>query len=79
MQEHVSKKLINAEVTGQEEMKTHHRSQVYATTFKDIGSYKRQDIDDEKILGHCWYIVHNRCFLFVPYMCNYYYIRPQNY
>ena len=65
MQEHVGNKLIDAEVACQEKVQTQQGGQVYPTTLKHISCYKRQDIDDEQILGHCRYIVHNRCFLFV--------------
>ncbi len=58
MQEHISNKLIEPEVASQEKMQAKHGGQIYATALKNIGSYKRQNIDDKQILGHCRYIVH---------------------
>ena len=68
MQEHVGQKLVHAEVTGHEEVQTQQCVQVYPTTLHHQRSYISQDINDQQVLGHAWYIVH----LFFYYLTNYY-------
>jgi hypothetical protein len=58
MQEHVGQKLVDVELACQEKVETKQTVQVYPTALQHPRSGISQNINDQQILGHCWYIVH---------------------